>query len=174
MSLPFSNDARGDGVYMGKKKIIRSKRGFTLIELMIVVAIVGVLAAIAIPAYRDYVNRAKMSEVVFAFDAIAQGASEYHAAMGFFPDEAYGATNLADFSQEYANIILANLTPAANIGIRADFKSNLNLKTLIPGNSTDFGHLTMQVAYDTVNGYLKTWALSQSDIDAVYIPKGGH
>jgi type IV pilus assembly protein PilA len=64
---------------------MRSKRGFTLIELMIVVAIVGVLAAIAIPAYRDYVNRAKMSEVVFAFDAIAQGASEYHAAMGFFP-----------------------------------------------------------------------------------------
>jgi type IV pilus assembly protein PilA len=154
---------------------LSKREGFTLIELMIVVAIVGVLAAIAIPAYNDYVKRSRMSEVVHAFDAIATGASEYHAVMGFFPDESYTAENLASFSETYADIsiVTAGLDHEVNIKIRAVFNANLDLTTA--DGPASCGQLEMLVSYDSAMGVLKRWELTPpaTTIDAVYMPRTG-
>jgi type IV pilus assembly protein PilA len=61
------------------------QQGFTLIELMIVVAIIGILAAIAIPAYQDYTIRSKVTELVNAAGVCKTGVAEYYQSKGKMP-----------------------------------------------------------------------------------------
>lgn len=64
---------------------MKQQKGFTLIELMIVIAIIGILAAIAIPAYQDYTVRSKVSEGLNLAGAAKLAVSEYYDAIGSFP-----------------------------------------------------------------------------------------
>lgn len=61
------------------------QKGFTLIELMIVVAIIGILAAVALPAYQDYTVRAKISEVILALSACRTSITEVYQTGGTPP-----------------------------------------------------------------------------------------
>ena len=65
----------------------RMQKGFTLIELMIVVAIIGILAAVAIPAYQDYVVKAKLAKVAGSVDSIKTAIAMYYQEQGSFPVE---------------------------------------------------------------------------------------
>ena len=61
------------------------QKGFTLIELMIVVAIIGILAAIAIPAYQDYTIRSKVTELINAAGVCKTSVAEYYQTKGTLP-----------------------------------------------------------------------------------------
>ncbi|MFY2511538.1 pilin [Acinetobacter soli] len=64
---------------------MNAQKGFTLIELMIVVAIIGILAAVALPAYQDYTVKAKVSEVILAASACRTNVSEVYQSANTLP-----------------------------------------------------------------------------------------
>jgi type IV pilus assembly protein PilA len=73
-----------------KQRMKTIQKGFTLIELMIVVAIIGILAAIAIPAYQDYTIRAQVTEGLNLAGAVKASMAEYYANNGTWPTALQG------------------------------------------------------------------------------------
>lgn len=110
----------------------KMQEGFTLIELMIVVAIIGILAAIAIPAYQDYTIRAKVSEPITFLDSAKVSVAEYYQSQGTMPTT-QSAAGVRDSSSQYIqSVVYAPSGSDAQITVKLqNLGSGLNGDTII-------------------------------------------
>jgi type IV pilus assembly protein PilA len=108
------------------------QQGFTLIELMIVIAIIGILAAVALPAYSDYTKRAKMSEVLGFAAAAKTAVAESYQASGKLPadNQTAGLDASSDITSKYVGKV--NVTSGViTVTIQNTNDSNLDGKTVL-------------------------------------------
>jgi type IV pilus assembly protein PilA len=133
--------------------------GFTLIELMIVVAIIGILAAIAIPQYQNYIARAQMTEAMTLASGLKTDVSEIYAQVGSTDDIESGSNGIpaaADVTGEYVGtVVVAAGTITATM-------NDTNVSAGVQGKT-----LSLEPTFGT--GSI-TWEC-ESDADDEYVPQ---
>jgi type IV pilus assembly protein PilA len=121
------------------------QRGFTLIELMIVVAIIGILAAIAIPAYQDYTIRSQVTEGATLADGVKVAMQDYYAQHGTWPtsltatDAAFGLNFTGAMTGQYVSAVATpgNGEVVVTFGNRANANiagNNMSVYAALDGN----------------------------------------
>ncbi|MDO8844856.1 pilin [Methylicorpusculum sp.] len=136
-----------------KIQMQKVQQGFTLIELMIVVAIIGILAAVAIPAYQDYVARSQVTEALSLASGPKTAISEYWSAKGEMPDS-NSTAGIADTIQgTYVNSVVIGATGTITATMKGTgVASGIANATLVLSPATTAGSIQWVCRSGTTDG----------------------
>ncbi len=147
--------------------VIYKKKGFTLIELLIVIAIIGILAAIAIPMYRAQLVKARMSEVITSIQYVKSAAGSFYMNNDRWPNCSVSFASIANtLDVQVPPTRISAITAQGNPFVISATLSNISLAN--PGIDGD----TLVLVGTVVNGALVwSWDAAASTVDPAYMPK---
>ena len=138
------------------------QKGFTLIELMIVIAIVGILAAVALPAYQDYTVRAKMSEALATSGEAKTNVTEYYVANGYLPANSADAGVRGNVDTDIVNSVKYMGTATTTLG-------NIRVTVKAVGGSIANDNYFELSAMGTAGGTIQ-WKCIPGTVPGKYLP----